>query len=93
MNRQEAAETTALQALAWLVSQPDALGEFLNASGAGQGDLAGLARDPVFLASLLDHLLESDARVIACAEGLGIRYEALREARAGLPGGLNPHWT
>jgi hypothetical protein len=93
MNRQEAAETIALRALGWLVSQPDALAAFLSASGAAQDDLARLARDPVFLASLVDHLMESDERVIACADALGLRYEALREARAGLPGGLDPHWT
>jgi Protein of unknown function (DUF3572) len=93
MSRPESAEITALQALGWLVSQPDLLGAFLNASGAGQGDLAGLARDPVFLAALVDFLLEDDARIMACADALGLPYPALRDARAGLPGGLDPHWT
>lgn len=93
MNRQENAEITALQALGWLVSQPDLLGAFLNASGASQSDLAALARDPVFLAALVDFLMEDDARVIDCSQALGWPNTALRDARAGLPGGLDPHWT
>ena len=93
MNRQEAAEITALQAFGWLVGQSDLLGGFLNLSGASQGDLPKLARDPQFLAAVVDYLLEADDRVIACADALGLPYPALREARAGLPGGLDPHWT
>ena len=34
MNRQETAETVALQALSWLLGQPEELGGFLAASGA-----------------------------------------------------------
>ena len=93
MNRQESAEIIALRALGWLVSQPDELGGFLNASGAAPGDLAGLARDPQFLAALIDYLLETDDRVLACTADLGLPPTALGEARQGLPGGRDPHWT
>jgi hypothetical protein len=93
MNRQEAAETLALQALGWLLSQPEELGGFLSASGAAPGDLAQLARDPVFLAALVDYLLETDDRVLACTKDLGLPATALGEARQGLPGGRDPHWT
>lgn len=93
MNRQDSAEITALQAFGWLVSQPDELGAFLNASGADVGDLAVLARDPHFLAALVDFLLETDERVIACTTELNLPPTALGEARMGLPGGRDPHWT
>ncbi len=93
MNRQEAAETLALQALGWLLSQPEELGGFLSASGAAPQDLAQLARDPVFLAALVDYLLETDDRVLACTKDLGLPATALGEARQGLPGGRDPHWT
>ena len=93
MNRQEAAETVALQALGWLLAQPQDLGGFLSASGAAPGDLAHLARDPVFLAALVDYLLETDDRVLACTKDLGLPATALGEARQGLPGGRDPHWT
>jgi hypothetical protein len=93
MTRQEAAETLALQALGWLLSQPEELGGFLSASGAAPQDLAQLARDPVFLAALVDYLLETDDRVLACTKDLGLPPTALGEARHGLPGGRDPHWT
>ncbi|MFZ9198778.1 MAG: DUF3572 domain-containing protein [Paracoccaceae bacterium] len=93
MNQQEGAETVALQALGWLLSQPEDLGGFLSASGAAPGDLAHLARDPVFLAALVDYLLETDDRVLACTKDLGLPAMALGEARQGLPGGRDPHWT
>lgn len=93
MNRQETAEITALQALGWLVGQPEELGGFLNTSGASPADLGGLARDPHFLAALVDYLLETDDRVLACTRDLGLPPTALGEARQGLPGGRDPHWT
>jgi hypothetical protein len=93
MTRQDAAETLALQALGWLLAQPEELGGFLSASGAAPGDLAHLARDPVFLAALVDYLLETDDRVLACTKDLGLPATALGEARQGLPGGRDPHWT
>lgn len=93
MKQQDAAEITALQAFAWLVGQPDELGGFLNLSGAAQSDLPHLARDPQFLAAVVDFILETDARVIACAEALNLPNTALKDARLGLPGGLDPHWT
>jgi hypothetical protein len=93
MTRQDAAETLALQALGWLLAQPEELGGFLSASGAAPQDLAQLARDPVFLAALVDYLLETDDRVLACTKDLGLPATALGEARQGLPGGRDPHWT
>lgn len=90
---QESAEIVALQAFGWLASQPDDLGAFLNASGAAPSDLPRLARDPHFLAALVDFLLETDERVLACTAALNLPPTALGEARMGLPGGRDPHWT
>lgn len=93
MNQRESAESTALQALSWLLTQPDELGGFLNATGASTQDLARLARDAHFLAALIDYLLETDQRVLACTEALELPPTALGTARQGLPGGRDPHWT
>lgn len=93
MNRQESAEITALQALGWLASRPDELSGFLNASGASPADLSRRATDPQFLAALVDFLLETDERVLACTRDLDLPPTALGEARQGLPGGRDPHWT
>lgn len=93
MNGQEIAETTALRVFAWLVSDPELIGPFMAATGAEAGQMAALARDPHFLAAVVDFCLESDERVIACAAALELRPEAIGQARMGLPGGRDPHWT
>lgn len=93
MNGKDSAETLALQALGWLLGQEDLLPGFLSASGAAPGDLAGLARQPVFLGAVLDFLLQDDAMVMAFCDAAGLRYEAPMQARMHLPGGPGPHWT
>ncbi|WP_426034576.1 DUF3572 domain-containing protein [Cypionkella sp. TWP1-2-1b2] len=93
MNRRESAETLALQGFAWLLAQDDLVGIFLNATGAGQGDLAVLAGDPVFLGAVLDFLMEDDSRVIGFCDDARLPYTAVMQARAELPGGQLPNWT
>ena len=87
------AETLALRALAWLAGNDELLPVFLGSTGAALGDLRGRAREPEFLASVLDFLLMDDAWVTGFAAAEGVRPESLAEARAALPGGGNPHWT
>ncbi|OYU40043.1 MAG: hypothetical protein CFE33_05600 [Pseudorhodobacter sp. PARRP1] len=93
MNRRESAETLALQAFAWLLAQDDLVGIFLNATGAGQGDLPKLALDPVFLGAVLDFLMEDDARVMGFCDAAALPYTAVMQARPALPGGELPNWT
>lgn len=93
MNRQEIAEILALRVLGWMLSREEMFDAFVNASGASRDDLGRLARDPVFLGALLDFILESDERVIACCDDLAEPYTAIATARAALPGGELPHWT
>lgn len=92
MNRQEAAETLALEALMWLLNGEE-MDSFLNATGAARDQLAVLARDPAFLAGVLDFLLEADARVIGFCDATARGYLSVAEARTALPGGQLPHWT
>lgn len=93
MNRQETAETIGLQALAWLAGNEDLLPVFLGASGASVSDLAPGARNPAFLGSVLDFLLMDDAWIMAFCDASGLPYTAPMQARAGLPGGEQVHWT
>ena len=93
MNRQESAESLALQALSWLLSQQDVMGAFLYATGAAQGDLAALAAEPVFLGAVLDFLTEDDSRVMAFCDQAGLPYSAPMQARLALPGAQHTHWT
>lgn len=93
MISRDAAETLALQALGWLVSNEDLLPVFLGASGASLPELRGRAEDPVFLASVLDFLLMDDAWIVAFCDVMGLDYEAPMAARQALPGGEQTHWT
>lgn len=82
-----------MQALGWIVADAARAGGFLAAAGIGPGNLAGLARDPGFLAGVLDHLLGDEALLLECAADLEIPPQDLAAARAALPGGEVPHWT
>lgn len=93
MNRQEHAETVALQALGWLAANEDLFPVFLGATGASVNDLATSAGQPAFLASVLDFLLMDDAWIMAFCEAENLRYEVPMQARASLPGGEQINWT
>lgn len=88
-----AAETLALNALAWLVGQDDLLPVFLGSSGLSEGELRERAQDPELLGSVLDFLLMDDAWVMQFCDASGIGYELPMQARAQLPGGAQVHWT
>ncbi len=89
----DAAETLALQALAWLVANEDLLPVFLGATGASEGDLRQRADEAEFLGSVLDFLMMDDAWIIGFCDSAAIPYEHPMQARAALPGGAQVHWT
>ncbi|MEX0282147.1 MAG: DUF3572 domain-containing protein [Arenibacterium sp.] len=89
----DAAETIALNALNWLVSNEELLGVFMGSTGAGADDLLTGAANPEFLGSVLDFLLLDDAWVIEFCNSCDIEYSQLIPARAALPGGDQIHWT
>ena len=88
-----AAETLALQALAWLVSNDDLLPVFLGATGASESDLRDRASDPDFLGSVLDFLMMDDTWVVTFCDAQGVGYETPMQARMSLPGGAQVNWT
>ena len=90
---QEAAETLALRALAWLVGNEEILPLFLGATGSSAADLRARAADPDVLVSMLDFLLMDDAWVMAFCDAAGYRYGDPGAARQALPGGAETHWT
>jgi len=92
-NTSHAAETLALQALAWLVGNEELLPVFLGASGASEADLRSQAADPEFLGSVLDFLMMNDAWVISFCDAQGLAYESPMQARMSLPGGAQVNWT
>ncbi len=87
------AEALALEALAWIAAQDDALGAFLGASGLAPGEVRARAAEPEFLGFVLDFLMQDEAMLCAFAAAAGVSPEAPMRARAALPGGADPHWT
>ena len=90
---QEAAETLALQALAWIVSEDDVLPQFLQASGAAPHEFASRATEAAFQIAVLDFLMNEDAWVVAFCDAARVPYHRVDQARQSLPGGARVHWT
>lgn len=89
----EAAETVAMQALAWLAGNDELLPVYLGATGASEMDLRARVAEPEFLLSVLDFLMMDDAWVIAFCDEQLISYDSPMQARHALPGGAATHWT
>ena len=89
----DSAEILAIEALSWLVGNDELLPVFLGATGASEADLRARAKDPEFLASVLDFLLMDDAWIAAFCEVSDYTYEFPMRARAALPGGAQVNWT
>ena len=77
----------ALQALAFVAGDDDALGRFMAGSGLSQSDLAARADDPVLLGFVLDFLLSEDRLAEAFCTVAEVKPETVMRARAELPGG------
>ncbi len=93
MFKQEAAETLALQALAWLAAHEDLMPVFMDATGASSDDLRNGAGDPAFLGAVLDFLMMDDAWVISFCDSVRVPYDRIMLARQALPGGAQVNWT
>lgn len=89
----EAAETLALQALAWLVGNEELLPVFLGSTGVGEDELRDRAGESDFLASVLDFLMMDDAWVVGFCDATNTPYEDPMKAQAVLSGKAQMHWT
>ena len=84
--RREAAETLAVSALAYLASEPESLGRFLATTGIGPDQIRIAARDPDFLAGVLDYFSSDEALLVAFASSQDIDPAEFERARAALAG-------
>lgn len=91
--QETAAQTIALQALGWIAASDELFPAFLAATGASLGELRTRAADPLFLAAVLDFLLQEDPWVLDFCGQNSLLPASLQAARAALPGGDLPHWT
>ncbi|MCE4225533.1 DUF3572 domain-containing protein [Methylobacterium sp. C25] len=73
-------ESLALEVLVWLAGDEDRLFPFLQASGLNPGTVRESARDPAFLAAVLDHVMGDETLLLACADALDVKPETIATA-------------
>ena len=88
---EEAAQSLALEALAYLAADERRLGALLVQAGWALADLRARLSDPVVLAGVLDFLLSDERLVLGFCEATGASPEAPMRARRALPGADNSH--
>jgi hypothetical protein len=86
MNR-NAAEMLAVEALTFLASDAERLGRFLALTGISPAEIRTVARDPGFLAAVLEHLASDEKLLIAFADQAGRDATEVTQARAAMGGG------
>ena len=89
----DAAETIALECLAWLAAEDDLMPVFLGSSGASESDLRQRASEPEFLTSVLEFVSMDDDWVVRCCDARGLKYQDPMMALATLQGAGRTHWT
>jgi hypothetical protein len=77
----EGAERIAVAALAYLAGDHGRLMPFLDVTGLSPARIRDAAGEPGFLAAVLDYLVGDDALIVGLAGELGVKPEAVVEAR------------
>jgi hypothetical protein len=85
---QSSAETTALQALAFIAGSPDALHRFVAVSGADAASLRRRAGEPEFLSAVLDYLLANEELLTQFCEIESLAARTVHLAAAQLNGDI-----
>jgi hypothetical protein len=88
-SHREAAELLAVEALAYLAGEPERLGRFLALTGILPDTIRAAARDPGFLAAVLDHIAGDERLLVAFAGERGCDPAEVARARKALSG---PDW-
>jgi Protein of unknown function (DUF3572) len=84
--RQDAAAALAIEALGYLAGDPEHLERFLALSGISPGDIRIAAREPGFLAGVLDYIAGEEDLLRAVATHADVAPEELDAARQALAG-------
>lgn len=80
------AEALAIQALSFIAMEPERLGRFLAVSGIGPDQIRIAAREPLFLAGVLDHIASDEPLLLAFAADCGHDPREIARARSALGG-------
>jgi hypothetical protein len=81
------AETLAIQALAFMAEEPERFNGFLAATGLSIAHIRTAARQPGFLAGVLEHMLADEILLVAFADGAGIDPADIARAHEALTRG------
>ena len=82
----EDASTLALRALVWTLAAPDRAQRLLDVTGLDPADLRARATEPAVLSAVLGFLEGHEPDLLACADELEVRPDALVAAHAALDG-------
>ncbi|PZO75170.1 MAG: DUF3572 domain-containing protein [Mesorhizobium amorphae] len=86
----ESAEALAIKGLGFIAADPELLPRFLSITGIEAGQIRTAAREPGFLAGVLQFLLNHEPTLLQFAEAAGIAPQTVGEALRRLPfGGEN----
>jgi hypothetical protein len=80
------AEALAVAALSFLAGEPERLGAFLALSGIGPESIRAAAREPHFLAGVLDHVASDERLLVAFAAHAGVDPAEVERAQMALAG-------
>ncbi|HZD88585.1 MAG TPA: DUF3572 domain-containing protein [Pseudolabrys sp.] len=83
----EAAETVAIQALSFIAGDAERLGRFLTVTGIGPAEIRSAAREPEFLAGVLDYLAHDEHLLTEFARQTDHDPITVSQARVVLGGG------
>ena len=86
----EEATTLAIQALAFVAAEDEALGRFLGTTGVGLADLRERPDDPMILGAVLDFVLGDEPLLLRFCTDVDCPPEWPARARAKLPGFMPP---
>jgi hypothetical protein len=82
----EAAEALAIQALSYIAADGERLGRFLSLTGIGPGEIRAAAREPGFLAGVLEYLAGDERLLTDFAKEAGHDPSTIEAARLALGG-------
>ena len=83
---QDAAEGFAIQALSFIAAEPERLGRFLAVTGIGPAEIRNAAREPGFLAGVLQYLASDERLAREFAAQAQCRPEDIAKAHIALGG-------
>ena len=83
----EQAEGLAIQALTFIAGDGERLGRFLAVTGIGPAEIRTAAREPGFLAGVLEYMASDDRLIAAFAGESGLDPADIDKSRIALAGG------